>query len=110
MPTPREMRHPHESVDTSGKVTVIDGGEILVETIAPWHCWGPDGETRYRFDAPQRVKVTESMAQEMEEANAAVILGKGTKATKKGPAPENKAKKPKEDKAGDGDGELLDDD
>lgn len=105
MPTPDAMIHPHKSVTTSGKIPVVDGGSILVETIGPWHCWGPDG-IRHRFNPPDRVRVTESMAEGLENANAAVILGKGKKAMKKGPAPENKAAKPSEDKAAD---ELLED-
>ena len=100
MPTPESMRHPHESIDLSGDLPVIDGGDVAVETINPWHIFV--GDTRYRYNPPDRVVVTESMAEGLESHNAAVILGKGKKAMKKQPAPQNKAAKPSEDKAGDG--------
>ena len=105
MPTPMEQRIPHESMDQSGKIPVLDGGKILVETTGPWFVFV--GETKYRFDPPDRVKVTEKTAASLEKGNAAIVLGKGKKATKKEPVPQNKALKPSEDKAGDGDGEEL---
>jgi len=103
MPTPMGQRIPHESMDQSGEIPVLDGGKIVVETIGPWFVFV--GETRYRFNPPDRVKVTEKTAASLEKGNAAIVLGKGPKASRKGPAPENKALMPGENK-GDDDGML----
>jgi len=111
MPTPEDQRIYHATLDTNKDgLRVIDGGQVLIETVGPWHTHiGQPGNVEHstKFFPPERVLVPEDMAEHLEEGNAAVILGKGKAAMKKGPAPENKALKPSEDKAGDGDG-LLD--
>ena len=98
MPTPVEQRILHDSVDVSEEIAVVDGGKVLVETVAPWFTF--EGEQRFRFKSPDRLRVPEKMARHLEDGNAAVrVKEPKAKPKKKGPAPENKAKVPEETKA-----------
>ncbi|HUV74805.1 MAG TPA: hypothetical protein VMW79_10885 [Anaerolineae bacterium] len=104
MPTPIEQRIYHAKIEEKDGLRVIDNGTTLVETIGPWHTHiGRPGEAVHstKFFPPERVLVPESMAEHLVKGNAAVILGTGAKARKKGPAPENKLLVPQENKADD---------
>jgi len=104
MPTPEEQRIYHDRIEEKGGLRVIDNGTTLVETIGPWHTHiGKPGEVVHstKFFPPERVLVPKEMAEHLLAGNAVVILGTGAKAGKKGPAPENKAVMPRENKADD---------
>lgn len=83
-------------VQGTGPVRTVDGGRILVETVGPWFVQdGPTDNDRVRFRVGDRARVTAKLRAHLLKGRAAVVV---KQPKKKGPAPENKALQPDEDK------------
>lgn len=87
MPTPESQRVYHDKIETRGDVQVIDDGDVLVETIAPWQTWiGEPGEEVHstKFFPPQRFLVPQETAERLVAGNAARIIKEPKRKAKKG--------------------------
>lgn len=93
-PTPESQRVYHARLETRGGVQVIDEGDVLVETIAPWQTWigKPGGEVVHstKFFPPERLLVPKATADRLVAGNAAKII----------PEPKRRKRKVKKEGAG----------
>jgi len=99
MPTPEEQRIYHAKLKEKKGESVIDDGDVLVETIAPWQTWiGKPGEVSHstKFHPPARVRVPQSMAERLVAGNAGVIVEPPKR--KPGRPKKTKAMEPEENK------------
>lgn len=100
MPTPESMRIYHAKIKEQKGVSVIDDGDVLVETIAPWQTWiGKPGKVEHSTKAfpPERFRVPQEMAEHLVAGNAVVIVEEPTR--KRGRPKKTKAMRPEEDKS-----------
>jgi hypothetical protein len=100
MPTPEDQRFYHAKMDEKGGIRRIDDGEVLVETVGPWQTWiGEPGEVDHstKFMPPEKLLVTEEMAERLVAGNAALVI-REPKPKRKPSKRKTKALEPEENK------------
>jgi len=101
MPTPESMRVYHAKIEEKRGVRVIDDGDVLVETTAPWQTWiGEPGQVDHstKFFPPERFMVPQDMAERLMSGNAVVIVERPKPKRKPGRPKKTKALEPEENK------------
>ena len=76
-PTPMSQRVYDAKIETKGDITVIDDGDVLVETVGPWQTWiGKPGADVHstKFFPPERLLVTKAKAEHLVKGNAVKII------------------------------------
>jgi len=101
MPTPMNQRCYHPTMDEKDGIPRIEDGEYLIETIGPWCTWiGEQGADVHstKFAPPERVFVTQEMAERLVSGNAALLIEEPKLRRKPGRPKKTKALEPEENK------------